>query len=70
VGKSSLVEFIGNVLTSNDIDHFNFNILDPGVEQAGLDNQSQTTAAHWYEFTSENGIMVSADALNVAGMVY
>ena len=59
VGKSSALEFIANVLTGNDIDHFNFNILDRTNEQGGSDNQSQTNAPRLYEFTSKNGIMVS-----------
>ena len=59
VGKSSVLEFIANVLTGNDIDHFNFNILDRTNERGGSDNQSQTNAPRLYEFTSKNGTMVS-----------
>ena len=59
VGKSSLLEFIGNVLAGKDIDQYNFDILDRTNEQGGSDNQSQTNASHLYEFTSSNGIIVS-----------
>ena len=44
VGKSSVLEFIANVLTGNDIDHYNFNILDHTNERGGSDNQSWTTS--------------------------
>ena len=64
VGKSSVLEFIANVLTGNDIDHFNFNILDHTNEQGGSDNQSQ---ANMYEFTSKNGKMVSPGAFEYGG---
>ena len=67
VGKSSVLEFIANVLTGNDIDHFNFNILDRTNERGGSDNQSQTNAPRLYEFTSKNGIMVSPGALKCGG---
>jgi GTP-binding protein EngB required for normal cell division len=58
VGKSSLLELIANVLTGNDIDHYNFNVLDHRNEQHGPSNQSQTNSARLYEFTSKNGIAV------------
>jgi hypothetical protein len=54
------LEYIANVLHGNDIDHFDFNILDRTNEQGGSDNQSQTNSARLYEFTSKNGIVVSA----------
>jgi len=56
------LEFIANVLIGNDIDHFNFDILDRTNEQGGSDNQSQTNSARVYALTSKNGITVSAGA--------
>jgi len=52
------LELIANVLTGNDIDHYNFNVLDHRNEQHGPSNQSQTNSARLYEFTSKNGIVV------------
>jgi len=60
VGKSSVLEFIANVLAGNDIDHYNFNILDHTNERGGSNNQSQTNSARLYEFTSMNGVVVSS----------
>ena len=60
VGKSSVMEFIANVLLGNDIDHCNFDILDSTNEQGGSGNQCQTNSVRLYEFTSERGIVVSA----------
>src|SRR5258706_7700712 len=62
VGKSSVLEFIANVLTGNDTDHYNFDFLDRTNEQGGSNNQSQTNAPHLYEFKSKNGTMVSPGA--------
>jgi len=59
VGKSSVLELIANVLAGNDIDHYNFDILDRTNEQGGTDNQSQTNSARFYGFTSKNGVAVS-----------
>ena len=59
VGKSSVLEFIANVLAGNDIDNYNFDILDHTNEQGGPNNQSQTSSARLYEVTSKNGIVVS-----------
>ena len=59
VGKSSALELIANVLAGNDIDHYDFSILDHSNEQGGSNNQSQTNMARIYELTSSNGIMVS-----------
>jgi len=59
VGKSSFLELIANVLAGRDIDHYDFEILDPTNEQGGSDYQSQTNSAHLYELRSNNGIMVS-----------
>jgi len=60
VGKSSVLEFIANVLAGNDVDHYNVNTLDQTNERGGSDNQSQTTAARLYELTSKNGMVVSS----------
>ena len=62
VGKSSVLEFIANVLTGRDIDHCDFGILDRTNEQGGSENQSQTISARLYEFKSKNGIVVSDGA--------
>ena len=60
VGKSSVLELIANVLTGNDTAHYNFDVLDHINERTGPTNRSQTNSAHIYEFTSKNGIVVSA----------
>ena len=60
VGKSSLLELIANILLGNDVDHYNLYTLDHSNEQGGSDNQSQTNSVHLYEFTSKNGVVVSA----------
>jgi len=60
VGKSSVLEFIANVLAGNDIDHYNFDILDHTNERGGSNNESQTNSARFYDFTSKNGIVVSS----------
>ena len=59
VGKSSVLEFIANVFAGNDIDHYNFDVLDYTNEQGGSNNQSQTNSARLYELTSKNGVVVS-----------
>ena len=61
VGKSSVLELIANVLYGEEIDHYNFKILDRTNEQAGSDNQSKTNSARLYEFTSKSNIVVSTD---------
>ena len=60
VGKSSLLEFIANVLAGNDIDNYNFDILDRTNELGSPNHQSQTNSARLYEFASKNGIVVRA----------
>ena len=60
VGKSSILEYIANVLLGNDIDHYDAKILDRANEQGGTDNQSQTNSARLYQLTSKNGMVVSA----------
>jgi len=62
VGKSAFLEFLGNVLIGNDIDHYSFRTLDRDNEQNGSEKQSQTNSARLYELKSKNGIVVSADA--------
>jgi len=59
VGKSSVLEFIANVFAGNDIDHYDFDVLDNTNERGGSNSQSQTNSARLYEFTSKNGIVVS-----------
>jgi predicted GTPase len=60
VGKSSVLEFIANVLLGNNTSRYNLEILDHTNEQAGSDSESKTNFARLYEFTSKNGIGVSA----------
>ena len=62
VGKSAVLEFLANVLIANNIDRYNFEILDHSIEQNGSSNQSQTNSARLYKLTSSNGIVVSPDA--------
>ena len=57
VGKSSVLEYIANVLIGRDVDHYDFEILDHTVEQGGSDDQSQT---RFYELRSNNGLVVCA----------
>ena len=67
VGKSSALEFLANVLNGNDINYYDFDILDLTNERGGSDTQSQTNAPRLYEFTSKNGIKVSTDAFECGG---
>jgi Cdc6-like AAA superfamily ATPase len=63
VGKSSFSEFIANVLIGNDMDHYDFDILDHTNEKVIVNNnQPQTNEARLYEITSTNGVVVSAGA--------
>jgi hypothetical protein len=55
------LEFIANVFAGNDIDHYNFNILDHTNEQGGFRNESRTNSARTYQLTSSNGMVVSGD---------
>jgi predicted ATP-binding protein involved in virulence len=62
-GKSSVLELIANVVAGNDIDHYDFNILDhtnerPTNERDDSNNQSQTNSVRLYECKSKNGITV------------
>ena len=65
VGKSSVLEFIANVLAGNDINHYNFNILDQTNERGGSNNQSQTNSTRLYELMSNNGMTVCPAFVNV-----
>ena len=67
VGKSSALELIANVLVGNDIDHYDFNILNHANEQGHSDSQSQTISVRNYEFTSKNGTVVSAGVCECGG---
>ena len=55
------MKFIANVFAGNDIDNYNFDILDDTNEQSGPTNQSQTNSARLYELTNKNGIVVCVD---------
>jgi septin family protein len=65
VGKSTFLEFLANVLIGNNIDHYNFEILDLNNEQGGSSSQSRTQSARLYQLTSNNGIVVSAGVLSI-----
>jgi len=58
-GKSSLLEFIVNVLIGKSVDCYDFNILDRSNEQGGSGSESQTNSARVYDITTRNGILVS-----------
>jgi len=62
VGKSSS-------LGSNDIGHYNLDMLDHSNGQGGSGNQNQTYSARLYKLTSKNGIVVSAGVLNVVSIL-
>ena len=64
-GKSSLLEFIANVLIGKSVDCYDFKILDHSNEQGGSGGQSQTNSARVYELTSKNDILVSPVFVNV-----
>jgi len=59
VGKSSVLEFIANVLAGNSISDYNFSIIDQANESGGSGMNSQTNSAKLYSFTSQNGVVVS-----------
>ena len=63
VGKTSVVEFIANVLAGNDLDHY---ILDHTNRKGDSANQSQTSEARLYELASKNDVVVSSGLLDVA----
>jgi len=66
VGKSSLLELIANVLSGNDADHYDLDILNPTNAQDDSNNQSRTNSAHLYELRSNNGIAVSSGTCGYA----
>ena len=53
------MKFLANVITSNVIGDYNFDILGQSNELGGPHNQSQTNSARVFEFSSKNFIMVS-----------
>jgi len=58
VGKSSVLEFIANVLFGKDIDHYDLKILDHTNERSDFGDQSRTKSPRLYEFMSNNDILV------------
>jgi len=68
VGKSTFLEYLANVLIGNNIEFYNFKILDLSDEQHSSSNQSQTNSARLYKFTSSNGIAVSVGALSMVSI--
>ena len=58
-GKSTFVEFLINVIIGNNIDRYDFGILDASNEQSGSSDRSHTNSARLYQITSKNGIVVS-----------
>ena len=65
VGKSSALELIANVLIGSGLDDYDYDILTHANEQGGPIKQRQTNSAHLYEFTSNNGKLVSHGALKM-----
>ena len=68
VGKSTFLEYLANVVVGNNIDNYNFEVLDLSNEQHGSSNQSQTNSTRLYEFRSNNGVVVSVSALSIVSM--
>jgi hypothetical protein len=60
VGKSSVLEFIANVLFGNDIDNYNFDILECNNEAGGSGQESQTNSPRLYTLCSNNGVEVGS----------
>ncbi len=58
-GKSSLLEFVANVITGKDRNRYEFKTLDYSNEQGGSSGQSQTNSARFYKLSSVNGLSVS-----------
>ena len=61
VGKSLLLEFTANVLSGNNIDHYDLDILNPTNNHHFSNNQSRTNSAYRYELRSNNDLAVSID---------
>lgn len=57
VGKTTFIELIASVLVGKRVNLDDLDILDHTDD---LTNQTQTNSAHLYEFTSKNGVVVSA----------
>jgi predicted GTPase len=57
VGKSTFVELIASVLVGKRVNLDELDVLDC---TDGLTNQTRTNSPHLYEFTSKNGMLVSA----------
>ncbi|KIJ48656.1 hypothetical protein M422DRAFT_86445, partial [Sphaerobolus stellatus SS14] len=55
VGKSSVLEFIANVIAGNPISKYKFNIIDESNEAGGSGKHSQTNSAKTYILESANG---------------
>lgn len=58
VGKSSVLEFLANVLAGNPAFKYEFDIIEQENESGGSDSQSQTNEARLYDFESRNGQVV------------
>ena len=65
IGKSTFLEFLANVLIGNNIDHYSY-MIDSDHGPNDFSYQSQTNSARLYKLTSNNGIVVSADASKVS----
>ncbi|KAF8320497.1 hypothetical protein DL93DRAFT_2224834 [Clavulina sp. PMI_390] len=59
VGKSTVLQFIANVLLGNPVFSYDLTILDRGNEGNGSRGTSQTNAAYLYQLESKNGIKVN-----------
>lgn len=59
VGKSSVLEFIANVMAGNNVKNYDFGILDITNEAGGSQKQSQTNSPRLYELHSKNSVIVS-----------
>ncbi|KAJ6594419.1 hypothetical protein B0H19DRAFT_919891 [Mycena capillaripes] len=55
VGKSSVLEFIANVMVGNPAFKYDFSLLNHENEAGGSQAGSQTNAAHLYKLESNNG---------------
>jgi len=58
-GKSTFLEFLDNVFTGKDFNHYEFQTLDHSNDQGGSSRQSQTNLPRIYELSSSNSISVS-----------
>lgn len=67
VGKSLVFEFIANVLSGKDVDHYNFRTLDYTNERSNFGDQSRTKSSRLYEITSNNDILVNISIFKCYG---